>query len=335
MIGVLNEDVGNEVLLNQVILIQGDNGELKSKVVKSYLMKSGIITRYTQPHFPEQNGMLERAFRTIYELAVSMLVHAGLPEPYWKFATEYAGFVSDITPNRTPDGYAREAYYKWYDSMFDYSKLRTFGSRAYVILHQVTDMGSKAEEGILVGFESNFRPTYTYKIYLPHKNVRVCSGNVNVCEHVGRTEPERLLTPIIELQREGETLDVEKYQHLVGTVHYDNKEGVQYLVVKVYSKGGIAQVDRVLYNTSDKDSSSRRHVDTVYLGDVITYPIILGKPNPRYTGGVVQYPRGGLQPGEKASAMELDTPTSDLHEPSKTDSASEGSHPEDKDSSAQ
>ena len=62
----------------------------------------------------------------------------------------------------------------------------------------------------------------------PHKNVRVCSGNVNVREHVGRTEPERLLTPIIELQREGETLDVEKYQYLVGTVHYDNKEGVQY-----------------------------------------------------------------------------------------------------------
>ena len=90
---MLNEDVGNEVLLNQVTSIQGDNGELKSKVVKSYLMKSGIITRYTQPHHPEQNGMPERAFRTIYELAVSMLVHAGLPEPYWQFATEFACFM--------------------------------------------------------------------------------------------------------------------------------------------------------------------------------------------------------------------------------------------------
>ena len=83
VIGVLNEDVGNEVLLSQVTSIQGDNGELKSKVVKSYLMKSGVITRYTQPHHPEQNGMPERAFRTIYELAVSMLAHAGLPEPCW------------------------------------------------------------------------------------------------------------------------------------------------------------------------------------------------------------------------------------------------------------
>ena len=180
VIGVLNEDVGNEALLNQVTSIQGDNGELKSKVVKSYLMKSGIITRYTQPHHPEQNGMPERAFRTIYELAVSMLVHAGLPEPYWQFATEFACFVSDITPNQTPDGFAREAYYKWYGVVFDYVKLRTFGSRAYVMSHHVTDMGSRAEEGILVGFESNYRPTYTYKIYLPHKNVKVCSGDVNI-----------------------------------------------------------------------------------------------------------------------------------------------------------
>lgn len=69
-------------------------------------MKSGITTRFTQPHHPEQNGMPERAFRTIYERAVSMLVHAGLPEPYWQLATEYVCFISDITPNQTPDGYA-------------------------------------------------------------------------------------------------------------------------------------------------------------------------------------------------------------------------------------
>ena len=81
-----------------------------------------------------------------------------------QFATEFACFISDITPNQTPDGYAREAYYKWYGRVFDYSKLRTFGSRAYVMSHHVIDMGSRAEEGILVGFESNFRPTYTYKV---------------------------------------------------------------------------------------------------------------------------------------------------------------------------
>ena len=52
--------------------------------------------------------------------------------------------------------------------------------------HQVTDMGNRVEEGILVGLESDFRPTYTYKMYLPHKNAKACSGDVSICEHVGR-----------------------------------------------------------------------------------------------------------------------------------------------------
>ena len=50
----------------------------------------------------------------------------------------------------------------------------------------MTDMGNRVEEGILVGLESDFRPTYTYKINLPHKNAKACSGDVSICEHVGR-----------------------------------------------------------------------------------------------------------------------------------------------------
>ncbi len=48
----------------------------------------------------------------------------------------------------------------------------------------VNDMLSKAEEGILVGFESNSRPTYTYKVYLPAKNSIVYSGDVTISEPV-------------------------------------------------------------------------------------------------------------------------------------------------------
>ena len=104
---------------------------------------------------------------------------------------------------------------------------------------RVSDMLNKSEEGIFVGFESNVRPTYTYRIFLPHKNSVVYSGDVTFCEHVGRAEPERLLPPIIELQQKGTVLDIDKYQNLVDTIHFDNKEGVSYLVKKVYIRDGI------------------------------------------------------------------------------------------------
>ena len=41
----------------------------------------------------------------------------------------------------------------------------------------MTDVGNRVEEGILVGLESDFRPTYTYKMYLPHKNAKAGSGD--------------------------------------------------------------------------------------------------------------------------------------------------------------
>jgi len=114
---------------------------------------------------------------------------------------------------------------------------------------------------------------------------------------LGRAEPERLLPPVIELQKDGEVLDIEKYQNLVDTIHFDNQEGVSYLVKRVYAKDGIGVVDRILYNNSDKSTATNRNLDTVFLGDVINYPILQGRRNPKYAGGAVRYPRAGSQPG--------------------------------------
>ena len=49
VIGVLNESVADEALLSQVTSIQGDNGELKSRVV----LFSPHSGRKSRPHGPE------------------------------------------------------------------------------------------------------------------------------------------------------------------------------------------------------------------------------------------------------------------------------------------
>ena len=145
------------------------------------------------------NGFVERAFRSVKDLARSMLASAGLPDPYWKKTNKYATLIRNILPNQTKDGYVREAYFMWYGIPFDYSKLRTFGSRAYAINHVgLKDYGARSVPGIFVGFKS-VAPTVTYELYLPQKNVFVTSGDVVFCEHVGRSEPERLLPHHLEL----------------------------------------------------------------------------------------------------------------------------------------
>ena len=117
-------------------------------------------------------------------------------------------------PNSTKDGVTREAYYKWYGLMFDYSTLRIFGSRAYAFNHiRIEDCGSRSVPGIYVGYKQSNQVTYEYEIYIPSKNVFITSGDVIFSEHVGRSEPERFLPPIMEIT-DTKAYYVEKYQYL-------------------------------------------------------------------------------------------------------------------------
>jgi hypothetical protein len=73
------------------------------------------------------------------------------------------------------------------------------------------------------------------------------------------------------------------YQYLVDTVHMDNDEGILYKVLKVYRKRDAFVVDRVIFET-DKPNNPGGITDCVYLSDILQYPIILGKSNPRHSG---------------------------------------------------
>ena len=228
------------------------------------------------------NGFVERSFRSVKDLARCMLQDAGLPDPYWERACSHSVLIRNILPNQSATGYAREAYFLWYGIMFDYSRLRTFGSRAYAINHiGAKDFGPRSVAGIFVGMKPTSPITIDYEIYLPSKDVFITSGDVVFCEHVGRKEPERLLPPLVTLPPTKRILDHTEYQHLVDTVHLDNEEGVLYKVLKVYTKRGVALVDRSLFSPNH-ESNDRGKIDCVYLDNVLGYPIIQGKSNSRY-----------------------------------------------------
>jgi len=86
------------------------------------------------------------------------------------------------------------------------------------------------------------------------------------------------------LPESSSVLRVEDFQNIVETIHMDNDEGVLYKVLKVYKKRDMAvvdSIDRVFYSP-ENPSDPGGTIDTVFLGDVVGYPVILGKENPRY-----------------------------------------------------
>ena len=63
---------------------RSDNGgEYTSADFKMYLKGKGIRHELTTPYTPQQNGLAERLNRTLQEMALSQLVHAGLPKSFW------------------------------------------------------------------------------------------------------------------------------------------------------------------------------------------------------------------------------------------------------------
>ena len=54
--------------------------------IKSALDNLGIRHSRSQPYDPQSNGVAERTVRMILEGMRTLLLHAGLPPPYWRFA---------------------------------------------------------------------------------------------------------------------------------------------------------------------------------------------------------------------------------------------------------
>lgn len=68
----------------EIKTLRTDNGgEYTSAEFELFLKENGIRHKVTAPYTPQQNGVAERLNRTIQEMALSQLLHAGLPKCFW------------------------------------------------------------------------------------------------------------------------------------------------------------------------------------------------------------------------------------------------------------
>ena len=66
------------------------------------LSDAGVRHQLTAPYTPEQNGVAERANRTLIECARTMMQHAKLPTEFWAEAVSHAATLTNITPREGP-----------------------------------------------------------------------------------------------------------------------------------------------------------------------------------------------------------------------------------------
>jgi hypothetical protein len=117
----------------------------------NYLKGSGIIHETIAPYSPDQNGVTERANRTILERVKSIISEAKLDKQLWMELAQTVVYLKNRSPitvvSTTP-------YEAWHGVKPDLSHLRILGSTAYIHIpkEKRIKLDTHSYKGILVGY---------------------------------------------------------------------------------------------------------------------------------------------------------------------------------------
>ena len=120
----------------------------------AYLEEKGIVMENTAPYTPQQNGKAERANRTIFECARTMLRAKELPKFLWAEAVSTAVYVLNHTTHSSRKN-LKTAYEAWTNRKPNLEHIRVFGSTAYMHVPKRLrrKLDDKAKKTILVGYQ--------------------------------------------------------------------------------------------------------------------------------------------------------------------------------------
>lgn len=143
--------------------LRTDNGtEFINEELEDYLKNKGIKHEKTVPYSPRSNGVVERANRTILDMARSMLIEAKLPLSFWGEAVNTAAYLYNITPTKAKS--TKTPLELWSGKKPSVKHIRTFGCSAIYKVNNPSrhKLEPKGREGILVGYSCDRK---AYRIY--------------------------------------------------------------------------------------------------------------------------------------------------------------------------
>jgi hypothetical protein len=131
-----------------------------------FCIDHGIQRQHSARNRPQQNGVAERANRTLEEGVISMLYESGMPPSFWGEALSSfihvsnrisSAVLSDVTPHEAFIG-----------TKPDLSMLRVWGCTAYVLIQkdkrQLGSLGAHMEKCIFIGYPQGYK---AWKFYSP------------------------------------------------------------------------------------------------------------------------------------------------------------------------
>src|SRR5579871_3891619 len=143
--------------------LRTDGGGEYEKEIRRLMREHGIKHEVTPPYTPEQNGVAERANRTICERVRAILIETGLPKHLWGELVHTVAYLKNRSPTRVLDG--KTPYEALYGKKPDVSHLVAIGTKAFVHItkKKTKKMDPRSKEGIMVGYGGE----HIYRVWDP------------------------------------------------------------------------------------------------------------------------------------------------------------------------
>jgi hypothetical protein len=178
--------------------------EFINELLMQWCREHGIDNQITAPYSPAQNGIAERANRTLVELARAMIGGQKLPEYLWEHALAHATYIRNCSYTRTLKG--KTPYEIWFQRKPHVAHLREFGAPVWVLLQGQAvqrKMLPKSKRRAYVGYEEGPK---AIKYYNAEMNKVLSSRNFRFLSLPnGSTLPEDIVVAP-DGQRKGERM---------------------------------------------------------------------------------------------------------------------------------
>lgn len=142
----------------KIKILRSDNGrEYINNEFASFLRGEGIIHQKIVPYSPQQNGLAERANRSIVERARCLLADSKLPTRFWAEATATATYLINRSPASILKGRSPEEI--WTKRKPKLNHLRIFGCTAWAHIPKEKrhKWDVKAKKMTFVGYDENVK----------------------------------------------------------------------------------------------------------------------------------------------------------------------------------
>lgn len=158
--------------------LRSDNGgEYTSAEFDTFCQGINVKRELTNRYSSHQNGVAERAIRTITEMALVQLVHAGLDRSWWGPSVLHAAFTRNRCPTSAIVGRTNIPWMACTGRPIDPNTMIPFGVTAHVHVPAElrTKLDSRAVKGIFLGCPDYHKG---YRVWIPTTNKIVTSRNV-------------------------------------------------------------------------------------------------------------------------------------------------------------